>query len=164
MTNKFAAGISAALLALSSCTTPQPVTVSSQGQSGGVNANNIGTVNQSVLPKIKSPFLPYLQDQWADGAALYRVLKNSSLTDEQIDQQVHLTMVWVNSTASWIQQHMTRAAAEKFVLVRGTSMSWILTGAHKPGEAEKWSNTLNALENWLDNLDALMRSDEMYPQ
>jgi len=140
--------------------------VFSRDQSGGVTANSVGTVNQTVAPKVKSPYLNYLQQQWAAGAEIEATMKSGDKTDEEIEHDIQEGNTWAQQTAIWIGTHMTRAAMDKFLRTRGHSDSWIMQTQHphKFGELEKWSRALNALEDMLDNLDALMRSDEMYPQ
>jgi len=130
--------------------------------SGGTNSGAV-TQNCQTAPKLKSPYLAILQEKWADGAEVLRALQGAT-TDEQIDAAIPKANNWAKETVTWIAQHMTRAAAEKFVQIRGHALSWNLDGDHKAGEVAKRSNAINVVGDWLDNLDALMRSDEMYPQ
>jgi hypothetical protein len=133
--------------------------------SGGTNS---GSVRQDcttqVLPRIKSPYLSNLQTFYAQGAELLRTASNGNLTDEQIDAVDVARVQWVNTTYAWISTHITTAAAEKFVKLEPTALSESPAGTHKEGEQKKFSNTIITLSNWTNNLDTLMRSDEMYPQ
>lgn len=152
------------LAAVAACSTPEPGSVSSQGQSGGVTANTVETVNQTVAPKIKSPYLAKLQSFYADGARILRSAQATDVTDAQINLNTAAAENWANLVYQWLNQNVTPAAAERFVKRGGLSYTWTLTGTHADGEQARRDSTINAMSNWLDNLDSLMRSDEMYPQ
>jgi hypothetical protein len=129
-----------------------------------VTANTVETLNQTVAPKIKSPYLADLQNYYAIGGRILRSAQPADLTDAQIDGTSRAADAWATTVYQWLQQRVTPAAAERFAKIGGPTYSWDIVGSHVAGEGDKRNRTLNALHQWLDNLDALMRSDEMYPQ
>jgi hypothetical protein len=138
-------------------------TISSQGQTGGVVANSVGVV-QNINPRVKSPYLSQFQQFYAKGGEISRYLLNSSIDDAGIDRGCEAAENWINAIFNWTRVNVTPAAGERLIVRTGLSYTWSLSGEHAPGEKEKRDNCLNAMTTWLDNLDALMRSDAMYPQ
>lgn len=159
----------AVVLAVTACGTPTtpPAGVSSQGQSGGVTANSVGTVNQTIPPHIPSPYLKHLQELYAQGGQIERAWRfiPQTYTDQDINALATKSASWVNDTYNWISKNMTAAAAERFVQITPDVANWTMKGGKFSDESQKeFSDWYKGMPQFLANLDALMRSDEMYPQ
>jgi len=159
----------AILFAVEGCTpaaqTP-PGQASSSNQTGGIVVGSAGTVNQTIAPRIPSPYLDQLQKFYAEGAKFRATLWSPDMTDDQIDRADNEGGIWLEKTRSWIEQHITPAAAEKFMrwhVVMGMG-DYPLNGTHKPEYAKKRTGIMILIDERLDNLDELMKSPEMYPQ
>jgi hypothetical protein len=85
--------------------------------------------------------------------------------DQDIQKLAEVSANWANSSFTWISTHITPAAAEKFVQLLPSSLSFTLPGTKlDSSHANMYSNWRLAMPQYVENLDALMRSDEMYPQ
>lgn len=134
--------------------------VTSNNQSGGVTARDIGTVTQNVAPD-RTKYLKPIQQFYAQGVAIRQGLLNQDLTDTQIEKAYSDTTTWANLTARWLLNNLGLAAEARFAdLSNIPPMSYSLTGGgeHKADELQKRNNMLNSLGVWLDNLRALMES------
>ncbi len=151
---------------VSGCDTPLGG-VFSRDQSGGVTANSVGTVNQTVAPVINGPYLKTLQDKYFHGAQFDRQWQSLSadVTDKDIDGLGDKSAAWVAETYAWIFKNITPAAAERFVRLEPTSISFTITaGQYSEKSRKTYSFWRISFPQYLDNLDALMRYNAMYPQ
>jgi hypothetical protein len=113
----------------------------------------------------RSKFAPDLQKMYAQGTELVRGAVHMNITDDQIDAVGLTAGHWADITAAWIEKNMSREAAERFLAPsRSPGLSYDLPGTHKPEEKEKRENAINAINNWLANLEVLMSSTQWDPQ
>lgn len=124
-----------------------------------------GSINSLTIlpPAVRGPQLKRFHDTFTQGARLLRELKGD-VTDDRIDQYCAATENWANATYGWMQSGVGEYAAERFLFRHGPTLNWGLTGDHKPGYGERRSNCINALGDWLINLDNLMRDPTLYPE
>lgn len=129
--------------------------VSSSDQRGGVTANTIGRVYQTVLPSlVRGPQLQILKATYSEGAKIYRVLRVSELTDAQSDELCNRGKQWADKTFAWLQTRISEYAAERFAF-------------QPPGLPmihSKKSQCLTELAGFVNNLDLLMRDPSIYPE
>jgi hypothetical protein len=139
--------------------------VRSDNQSGGVTAERIDTLNQNFDRSRPSPYLKDLQQFYAEGGKLARgwMLMPPDLKDEDILGHNKRSTDWVNSAYVWISQHVTVAAAERFVILTPSALTFTLPGAHSAEVETMYSNWRWLMPQYLANLNDLMKSDEMYP-
>lgn len=138
--------------------------VTSSGMSGGVTAGMIGSLQQTyTIPTlVRGPLLDEFKVRFTEGARLYRIMQDGSLSDEQYKQLFRETDAWINSSYLWLNEKVSTWAAERFLFRTGNSMSWMLPGDHVAEVVNMRSNYLNAVYPMLQNFDQLMREPSIY--
>lgn len=112
----------------------------------------------------RSKFTPALQKIYANGSSITQTFLARDITDDQIDSQFVAANTWVNTARDWIAKNMSKEAAERFMAPsRQAGLSYELPGQHKSGKKEIRDSAINAMNNWLANLEVLMNSNEWDP-
>lgn len=159
------------VVALSACSTPPPdnstgqkgATIGDCVVSGGTNGGMV-TQNCQVAARIR-PYLPMLQKYYTEGARIFDSLENDPLTIDQLRNTIKKSQDWRQRTYSWLQSHVTPAAAERFAIRDRPTLGWDSHTKNLSGpDYQSEQDALNMMMVCLQNLNALMASDEMFPQ
>lgn len=137
--------------------------VESLGQTGGVTAGNIGTVNQVLPTLVRGPLLEKFKETFAQGARIRSALLAAGRPDVEYGQMAGAATSWATGTYNWLQKDFGAYAAERFAF--RTNMSLSYSGGPADGNAQQQrDNAINAMTGWLQNLDLLMREPSLYQQ
>lgn len=164
--------VSALLLAAAPATSDNPKgndvpadiagSVESAGQSGGVTAGNIGTVNQVLPTLVRGPLLEKFKDTFAQGARLRTALLATGRTDVEYGQMSGAASAWATATYNWLHKDFGPYAAERFDFRTNLSLNYS-GGPADENVRQQRDNAINAVTGWLQNLDLLMREPSLYP-
>jgi len=138
--------------------------VSSENRPAGAALGSKDAVR--LPPKIESPYLAHLEVQYAEGSKLltqWRAVSGDT-PDVQILALSQTSERWYANTYQWIEANIGPAAAEHFGQWVTSDVSYPLIGNHSPAATHAYIDQLILAPQYLDNLDALMRDHEMYPQ
>jgi hypothetical protein len=167
--------LGAAIGVLSGCSTPSADNKTGQnGQTVGQcvvsGGSNSGAVTQNCEvppPRMNSPYRARLQDMYYQGGLIARQWQAfpQNVTDKYIDDLSDKAADWANGTYNWIAKNITPAAAEKFALIVPSIGTYSVQGVKISQDSQqKIDNWTKRMPQYMQNLDALMRSDEMFPQ